>query len=432
MQASENPKANGIFTVSADNPDTGRGGANPASRHRRGPTPMIVLTEPVAMVDDFYGLTEKPFQLTPDPAFYFPSATHRKALSYLGYGLRQGEGYVVITGEVGSGKSTLVAHLTSTIDPERLTVAHIVIGEFDEDEVAPKLGQALGLDSTGHDKASVLGAIEGFLHDGARAGRRTLLIVDDSQNLSVAALEELRVLSTFQLGSHPLLQTLLLGRPEFRATLQTHPALEQLRRRVIAMHHLDPMEQGEIEPYIKHRLGRVGWDANPQFDQRVFLDLHAASSGNPRRVNQIASRLLVLGAVEERSRIDSAMLRAVVDEMTSTTAFPEAAPNPIPKLTALAPASVPAKPEPRIDQAMLESLLAARDVQIAELQQAVVELAGQQDISATAAVRPEFEALRDQITRLELKLTEQERTLRETLTMLIEWVEAETGHIKAA
>jgi general secretion pathway protein A len=136
--------------------------------------------------------------------------------------------------------------------------------------------------------------------------------------------------------------------------------------------------------------------------------------------------------VEQRSRIDSAMLRAVVDEMTSTTAFPEAAPNPIPKLSALAPAWVPAKPEPRIDQAMLESLLAERDVQIAELQQAVVELAGQQDISASAAVRPEVEALRDQITRLELKLTEQERTLRETLTMLIEWVEAETGHIKAA
>ena len=244
------------------------------------------------MFDNFYGLTGKPFQLTPDPAFYFRSGTHRKALSYLGYGLAQGEGFIVVTGEVGAGKSTLVAHLVGTIDPERVTVGQVVTSNLDDDEIVHVVAQSFGLDIEGHDKASALGAIEGFLHEEARAGRRCLLIVDESQNLAIDALEELRMLSNFQLGNHPLLQTLLLGQPEFRTTLQTSEELEQLRQRVIAAHHLEPMEKGEIEPYMIHRLEKVGYSGNPAFDQRVFAELYEASGGIPRRVNQIANRLL--------------------------------------------------------------------------------------------------------------------------------------------
>jgi general secretion pathway protein A len=379
------------------------------------------------MFDDFYGLTGKPFQLTPDPAFYFRSVTHRKALSYLGYGLAQGEGFVVITGEVGAGKSTLVAHLMGTIDPQQLTVAQIVTSKLDEEEIIHVVAQSFGLDIEGHDKASALGAIEGFLHEEARAGRRCLLIVDESQNLSVQALEELRMLSNFQLGSHPLLQTLLLGQPEFRATLQGHVALEQLRQRVIAAHHLEPMERGEIEPYVLHRLERVGWNGNPQFDQRVFAELYEASGGIPRRVNQIANRLLLLGAVEERTRIDYAMLKAVLDEMAGEKAFPEAAPKPMPRAEPRVEPLAPIRHEAKFDQ-----LLAERDVQIVELQQAVVELANQQDAVLAAAVQPEITALQEQVARLESKVIEQERTIRQTLTMLIEWIESETEQSKAA
>ena len=384
------------------------------------------------MFDDFYGLTGKPFQLTPDPAFYFRSITHRKALSYLGYGLAQGEGFIVVTGEVGAGKSTLVAHLMGTIDSQQLTAAQIVTSKLDEEEIIHVVAQSFGLEIDGHDKASALGSIEGFLHGEARAGRRCLLIVDESQNLSVEALEELRMLSNFQLGNHPLLQTLLLGQPEFRATLQGHEALEQLRQRVIAAHHLEPMERSEIEPYIVHRLERVGWDGNPQFDQRVFAEVHEASGGIPRRVNQIANRLLLLGAVEERTRIDSAMLKSVLDEMAGERAFPEAAPKamrtPEPKFEPLAPL----RHEPRIDHEVLDTLLAERDVQIAELQQAIVELANQHDSAETAAVRPEIEALSAQVARLEAKTCEQERTIRQTLNMLIEWIEGEMEQTKAA
>lgn len=369
------------------------------------------------MFDDFYGLTGRPFQLTPDPNFYFESATHRKALSYLGYGMAQSEGFIVITGEVGSGKSTLVAHLMQKIDREQMTVGQIVTSNLDGEELVHVAAQSFGLEVEGHDKATALGAIENFLHEEARAGRRTLLIVDESQNLSVEALEELRMLSNFQLGSHPLLQLLLLGQPEFKKVLAEHEQLEQLRQRVIAAHHLAAMEPGEIEPYIRHRLECVGWTGNPDFDQRVFKELYEATGGIPRRVNQVVTRLLLLGAVEQRTRIDNAMLSSVLKEMKGDNAFPEAAPGPMDKLP---PAPTPgpikhATPAPRIDE-----LLAERDVQIRELQQAVVELSqnsgnvGGQDV----------DQLRAEIADLRAKLDQQERMVRHVLTMLIEWVES--------
>ena len=227
------------------------------------------------------------------------------------------------------------------------------------------------------------------------------------------------------------MQTLLLGQPEFRATLQSDPGLEQLRQRVIAAHHLEPMQKGEIEPYIVHRLEVVGWNGNPAFDQRVFTELFEASGGIPRRVNQIANRLLLLGAVEERGRIDSSMMKAVLEEMESERAFPEAAPQPMPQ--ADPQMFHPAAPvAPALDPQLVEDLLSERDAQIAELQQAVVELANQQDQAVAAAMQPELQAMAEKIARLEAKTFEQERTIRHTLTMLIEWIEGEMDESKAA
>ncbi|RIV88724.1 XrtA/PEP-CTERM system-associated ATPase [Aurantiacibacter zhengii] len=384
------------------------------------------------MFDNFYGLTGKPFQLTPDPEFYFRSITHRKALSYLGYGLAQGEGFIVITGEVGSGKSTLVAHMMESLDESQVTVAQIVTSKLDGEEIVHVVARSFGLDIEGHDKATALTEIESFLHEEAREGRRCLLVMDESQNLSVSALEELRMLSNFQLGNHPLLQTLLLGQPEFRATIQSDPGLEQLRQRVIAAHHLEPMQKGEIEPYIIHRLKKVGWDGNPAFDQRVFTELYEASGGIPRRVNQVANRLLLLGAVEERSRIDAAMLQNVLAEMEAERAFPEAAPAPMPKAE-VSYEPVKAMPTtPRVDKEMLEEYLAERDAQIAELQQAIVEMAEQRETDIEEKVNPEIETLRAQLARVEAKCFEQERTIRQTLTMLIDWIESEMDSSKAA
>ncbi len=388
------------------------------------------------MFDDFYSLKGRPFQLTPDPAFYFQSLTHRKALSYLSYGLAQGEGFVVITGEIGSGKSTLVAHLMSTIDPARLTAAQVVTSKLDGEELVHVVAQAFGLLIEGHDKATALGAIEGFLHEEARAGRRCLLVVDESQNLSISALEELRMLSNFQLGSHPLLQTLLLGQPEFREQLLEHPELEQLRQRVIAAHHLDAMESTEVQPYFEHRMKCVGWDGNPAFDQRVFAEIYTATGGLPRRINQIVNRLLLLGAVEQRSRIDGAMLAQVLAELTDdgTLALGRASHKQAHHAEA-APVVAAAPAADTASLAHLEGALAERDAQIAELQQAVLEIASASEaaVAGPSVLAPaDTSALDERIASLEARLLEQDRTIRHTLTMLIEWIEADDAHRVAA
>ena len=344
-------------------------------------------------------------------------------MSYLGYGLAQGEGFIVITGEVGAGKSTLVAHLMATIDLSRQTVAQVVTSALNGEELVHIAAQAFGLPVHGHDKAAALGAIEAFLHAEARAGRRCLLIVDESQNLSIGALEELRMLSNFQLGSHPLLQTLLLGQPEFRETLLEHPKLEQLRQRVIATHHLEAMAPEEVQPYIEHRLKCVGWTGNPAFAPAIFAKLHKASGGVPRRINQIVHRLLLLGAVDQAPRLDDAMLSQVLAELTRDGTLPARPQKSEPQLANTSPADT-------VHLARIENALAERDAQIAELQQAVAKLASAAEtyIAPKAVHDAQREAqLHERIDLLEGRLIEQDRTIRHTLTMLIEWIEADAG-----
>lgn len=266
------------------------------------------------MYDQFYGLQGRPFQLTPDPQFYFESATHRKALSYLGYGLAQGEGFIVITGDIGAGKTTLVGHLMNTIDPVRLTAIKIVSTQVEGDDMLRLAAQGFGIAADGVAKAQLLQRIEQYLHQQARAGRRTLLIVDEAQNLPVSALEELRMLSNFQLGGQSLLQIFLLGQPEFRDLVKS-PELEQLRQRVIATHHLEPMMEMEVEPYIVHRLSVVGWTGNPRFTPDAFASIYAATDGVPRRVNALASRVLLMGAIDQLRRIDGEAVDAVAADM---------------------------------------------------------------------------------------------------------------------
>lgn len=390
------------------------------------------------MFHDFYGLTGRPFQLTPDPDFWFESGTHRKALSYLGYGMSQGEGFIVITGEVGAGKSTLVAHLMQRIDPEQLTVGQVVTSKLDGEELVHVAAQSFGLDIAGHDKAAALGAIEAFLQEEARAGRRCLLVVDESQNLDITALEELRMLSNFQLGSHPLLQVLLLGQPEFRQVLASHAGLEQLRQRVIASHHLAAMQPAEIEGYVLHRLACVGWDGKPAFDGPLWNALHEATGGIPRKINQVMNRLLLLGAVEQRSEIDEPMLQAVLDEMEGDAQAGEAdaAPSELQEpagetatadsddadpFASPAPAPV-AAPDPRLLEAMLAERDARLNDQIAELQQAVVEISDQQREVIDAQVPADWF---DRLAALEERLNDQERSVRRVLTLMIEWLEGE-------
>ncbi len=329
----------------------------------------------------------------------------------------------------GAGKSTLVAHLMRKIDPAQLTVGQIVTSNLDGGEMVLAAAQAFGIELEGADKTAALGAIEGFLQDEARAGRRCLLVVDESQNLSVEALEELRMLSNFQLGAHPLLQTLLLGQPEFKQVLADHSQLEQLRQRVIAAHHLEAMEIDEIEPYVAHRLQCVGWKGNPDFDIDIFAEIHAAAGGIPRRINQIMSRLMLLGAVEQRERIDRRMLATVLSEMAKENALPvgsrgdgtraDAPPAPGPVKHAFSAAAPKVQPDATSSESNLRELLAERDARIDELQKAIADLTRKHEAANTDRESETSERL----ALLEERVSEQEAAVRHVLNLLIEWFE---------
>lgn len=404
------------------------------------------------MYDQFYGLQGRPFQLTPDPHFYFESATHRKALSYLGYGLAQGEGFIVITGDIGAGKTTLVGHLMNTIDPSRLTAVKIVSTQVEGDDMLRLAAQSFGLSVDGMPKAQILRQIESYLHAQARAGRRSLLIVDEAQNLPISAIEELRMLSNFQLGGQSLLQIFLLGQPEFRDLLKS-PELEQLRQRVIATHHLDPMMRREIEPYIVHRLSLAGWQGDPHFTPEAYAAIYAATGGVPRRINVLVSRVLLMGALDQLSVIDAEVVYAVVADMGADA---DVTPEPMARSvldeaediveTAAEPHAAPAFAAPPEQGASRE--IAALKAEIAAMRSAAPEPAGklveeiaalraeidmlraEQDLVRSASVDPDalrdcFTLIEERLSTLEFRVGEQDTALRRVLTMLVEWVERE-------
>ncbi len=349
------------------------------------------------MYDQYYGLSGRPFQLTPDPHYYFESGTHRKALSYLGYGLAQGEGFIVITGEVGSGKSTLVSHLMQTIDKARLTAATIVTSQLDAVDLVQMTAESFGIDTRGMDKAATLKAIENFLHAEARAGRRCLLVVDEAQNLTVDALEELRMLSNFQLGSTALLQIFLLGQPEFRNLLQTAPELEQLRQRVIATHHLEAMDADEVQPYVEHRLARAGWTGRPQLTVDAYDALYNETGGVPRKLNALMNRCLLMGAVEQTDTINGDLVVAVIADMTG---------------------------KPFEYDATLAS-------QAPMAEAATVPAAANAQAASAAPDGAQYQALASRIDQIEARMAAQDVTMRRVLAMLIDWMEKENQSLAA-
>jgi len=392
------------------------------------------------MYDQFYGFTGRPFQLTPDPHFYFESGTHRKAMSYLGYGLAQGEGFIVITGDVGAGKTTLVGHLMNTIDPNRLTAVKLVSTQVEGDDLLRLVAEQFGIEWEGQSKAEMLRSMEEYLREQARAGRRTLLIVDEGQNLAISALEELRMLSNFQLGGHSLLQIFLLGQPEFRQTLFHSPTLEQLRQRVIATHHLDPMEPEEVEPYILHRLGKVGWTGNPSFSPDAFEEIFDYSEGVPRKLNVLVSRLLLYGAVEQMNRITAQNVRSVIAEIEADRGIDAStlAPLPVDEIVAAAATAVAPTPAPFVaptaanetarewPQPVAAAPVAAAPAPFAAPAEPAPVVTPTPSDAAPAAptIDPEqLATLEKQIASLEERLVEQDAALRRVLDLLIEWVE---------
>ncbi len=267
------------------------------------------------MYEKFYHFSGIPFLLTPDPRFFFGSAGHSRAISHLVFGLAQEEGFIVITGEVGAGKTTLVEQLWAQLDRNTYVIARIVTTQVSGDDLLRLAMAGFGIgEAPGTDKATLIRWFEQMVREQRKAGRRCLLVVDEVQNLSLAALEELRMLSNITVDGRASVQTILLGQPQFRPILASRD-LEQLRQRVLASYHLGPLTEAETRLYIEHRLRTVGWNGDPTLDQDAYRAIHRATGGIPRRINTLCSRVLLYGALEETHTIDEAMVKTTAGEL---------------------------------------------------------------------------------------------------------------------
>lgn len=291
------------------------------------------------MYAEFYKLSDKPFQLSPSPRFFFNSRGHRKAMDYLTYGLHQGDGFIVITGDIGTGKTTLLGYLLGQLDQSKYLAGKLVTTQVEADDTLRMVAAAFGLETQGLDKATLLRRFEAFLLDNQRHGRRALMLVDECQNLPVRSLEELRMLSNFQRGEIPPIQFFLLGQPQFRSIL-ANDNLEQLRQRVIASYHLGPLNSDETQAYIEHRLRLVNWQADPVITADAYSQIHRFSEGVARQINILCDRLLLHGMLEDLHQIDGGIVESVAGDMASE--FKPTAPK-----EAKAASGTPRPPQPR-------------------------------------------------------------------------------------
>ncbi|MDX6749965.1 XrtA-associated ATPase [Geminicoccaceae bacterium 1502E] len=266
------------------------------------------------MYTEFYGLAGRPFQLSPNHRFYYGSRGHRRAVAYLTYGLHQAEGFIVITGDVGAGKTTLIGYLQERLADQSFVAARLNATRVDADDVLRLVAGAFGLPMEGRSKATLVTAIEARLREIGTSRQRVLLIVDEVQNLPPDSLEELRMLSNLEEEGRALLQILLVGQPQFRDTI-AGPALEQLRQRVVASYHLGPLDESEVQAYVEHRLRKVAWREDPAFDADTHAAIFAATGGLPRRINMLCARLLVYGAIEQRHLLTAEDVRMVAAEV---------------------------------------------------------------------------------------------------------------------
>ncbi|NIR32690.1 MAG: AAA family ATPase [Gammaproteobacteria bacterium] len=266
------------------------------------------------MYESFYGLRAKPFQLSPDPRFFYASRAHKRAFAYLRYGMRQGEGFIIVTGDVGIGKTTLAEMLFKALERANVVAAKLVSTQLAADDLLRMVAGAYGLPYEGVSKAELLRSLEAYFRARAQEGKRILLVVDEAQNLSAGAVEELRMLSNLHHQGQMLVQTFLLGQKEFRDIMRSE-GFEPLRQRVTAAYHLNPLDPDETRAYVKHRLHTAGWQDDPRLAEDIYPEVHRLTGGVPRRINTLCDRLLLYGYLEELHVLERDRLLTVVADM---------------------------------------------------------------------------------------------------------------------
>jgi general secretion pathway protein A len=363
------------------------------------------------MYESFYGLTNKPFQLNPDPSFYFGSKQHRRAKAYLDYGVSRNEGFIVITGEIGAGKTTLLRALIDGLHGSNVVVGHLVTTQLGAEDTLRMVGASFGFKVKDVPKSELLITLEAFLISQTSKGKRCLLIVDEAQNLTPRAVEELRMLSNFQFGNQALMQSFLVGQPEFREILQ-RPEMEQFRQRVAATCHIGPLDLDETQHYIEHRLKCAGSTGKPSFEPAVFEAIFKASGGIPRRINSIADRLLLAGFLAGKTHLELTDVAEVVREFEQEAEVPARRPVVVSVADSMSGDLSPAGP--------VSTTTAKLDVDLSKLQldPTAADTLSRQIGKLSADQRG------DQIQRLERGLLRLERTNLQMLAMLQQLVSA--------
>ena len=363
------------------------------------------------MYERFYDLRERPFALSPDPDYLYPSRVHREALDYLRYGLECHAGFVIITGEIGSGKTTLLQTLLRGLDSQT-TVARIVNTMLEPRELLETIMIDFGLDPAGKSKPLLLRDLAQYLVDQRLAGRMVLLVIDEAQNLSPDALEELRMLSNLETEKSKLMQIVLVGQPNLRDKLGA-PELEQLRQRISVSYHLQPLDAEETENYINHRLRRAALGQPVVFPRPATNVIHARSRGVPRIINVICDAALVFGYAEERRDVDLPLVQEVLAELELTGVLPPVGST---NLTEMAPTTVVGAGAPMAAAATLAPgvplTAAATHGRAPDLR---ASQALMQDLSARSA---ELDQREQAIRQRERELAEQRRILAEEYRLL--------------
>jgi general secretion pathway protein A len=259
------------------------------------------------MYQEFYGLREKPFALTPDPQFLFLSKSHRTAIDSLLYGIYQREGFMVLTGDIGTGKTTTCRALLGKLD-HRVKTAVIFNSFLTEEELLESILQDLGLATKGKSRKKLIDELNKFLLQQLSEGNHVSLIVDEAQNLSIPVLEQIRMLSNLETEKEKMLQIVLLGQLELEEKLQS-PELKQLGQRVAIRHRLLPLTQAETEGYINQRLTVAGAQGNITFSDAALYDIYLFSDGIPRLINLLCDRALLAAFVEQTYHIDKEIIR---------------------------------------------------------------------------------------------------------------------------
>lgn len=280
------------------------------------PAPPLALG---AMYQSYYGLTELPFHITPDPKFLYLSPTHQEALQHLKYGVFEKKGFIVLVGEVGCGKTTLCRQFLNDLDQDgRFDTALILNPAVNETQMLRAILAELGEMPLHHEQPDLLGQLNRVLLQRIANGRDILLIIDEAQNLSFGVLEQIRLLSNLETDKHKLLQIVLMGQPELKDIL-ARPELRQLRQRVLVHYELNPLTRSDLAHYIQHRLTRSGSQGRPHFTPWALRAVHGYSKGIPRIVNNLCDKAILAAFIRESDEVTWWDVRRAIRDLKNLT-----------------------------------------------------------------------------------------------------------------